>query len=92
MLIPMVTFSASIHENIGISANILSVSSMEQLNRFDFGTVDIAFLDVMIGSKATGIEAAKKIHFARNDAVLIFVTASVEFAPQAFEVQAFRYL
>lgn len=79
-------------KNIGISADVVSVSSMEQLNGFDFSTIDIAFLDVMIGQKATGIELAKEIHAARKDAVLIFVTASVEFAPQAFEVQAFRYL
>lgn len=79
-------------ENAGLSADLVSVSSVEQLSRFDFSTIDIAFLDVMIGQKATGIEIAKKLHSAQKDAVLIFVTSSVEFAPQAFEVQAFRYL
>lgn len=79
-------------ENAGINADILSVSGVEQLNRFDFSTIDIALLDVVIGQKSIGIKVAKEIHSARKDAVLIFVTASVEFAPQAFEVQAFRYL
>lgn len=52
---------------------------------------DAIFLDVLMGS-ANGMELAQKVRAVNADAVLVFVSAFVEYAPKGFKVNAFRYL
>lgn len=54
---------------------------------------DIFFLDIDFDGKTyTGIDIARKIRQFQQQAVVIFVTNFIEYAPEGYEVQAFRYL
>ena len=54
---------------------------------------DIAFLDVDFSGKSyTGIDIARTLREKRRDTVILFVTNFPEYAPEGYEVQAFRYL
>lgn len=53
---------------------------------------DILFLDIDFNDKKyTGIDVARKIRDARQSAIIIFLTNYIEYAPEGYEVQAFRY-
>lgn len=52
---------------------------------------DIAFLDLDMNDM-NGIELARNLRKVRPDAVIIFVTNFIQYAPEGYEVQAFRYL
>ncbi len=76
-----------------ISANILVCNSAEEIGRETLSSCDVAFLDVDFkGKNYNGIDIARELRGLRNDAVIVFVTNYVEFAPEGYEVQAFRYL
>lgn len=54
---------------------------------------EIFFLDIDFkGKQYTGIDLAKRIREVSPNAVLVFVTNFIEYAPEGYEVQAFRYL
>lgn len=54
---------------------------------------DIALLDIDFEKKEyTGIDLAKELRIQRKDAVIIFITNFIEYAPEGYEVQAFRYV
>ena len=54
---------------------------------------DVFFLDMDFRNKtSSGIDLARKIRKWNQDAILIFVTNYIEYAPEGYEVQAFRYL
>ncbi len=56
-------------------------------------TCDIFFLDIdFSGKKYTGIDIAKRIRCVRQDSIIIFLTNYIEYAPEGYEVQAFRYV
>lgn len=76
-----------------ISAKILVCNSAEEIGRETLVSCDVAFLDVDFkGKNYNGIDIARELRSLRNDAVIVFVTNYVEFAPEGYEVQAFRYL
>lgn len=52
---------------------------------------DLLFLDIDLGA-VNGIEVARRLRRTRPDTVLIFVTNYKEYAPEGYEVNAFRYL
>lgn len=52
---------------------------------------DIVFLDANMG-EISGIEAAKALRAVNQTAVLVYISAFVEFAPMGYGVDAFRYL
>lgn len=52
---------------------------------------DLLFLDIDLGA-TNGIEVARRLRRTRPDMVLIFVTHYKEYAPEGYEVNAFRYL
>ena len=54
-------------------------------------TIDIAFLDIMIGNM-TGVDLAKHIKAAYPHCDIVFCTGYSEYAPQAFELGASDYL
>lgn len=54
---------------------------------------DIFFLDIDFSEKGyTGLDIAKQIRQLRQDSIIIFLTNYIEYAPDGYEVQAFRYL
>lgn len=52
---------------------------------------DIALLDIDMG-ETNGIELARKLRAENENIVIIFITNFIQYAPEGFEVQAFRYL
>ena len=77
----------------GIGAKIHSYSSLEQIGPPILAGCDIAFLDIDFGGKRyTGLDIARKLREVRPDAVIIFVTNYIEYAPEGYEVNAFRYV
>ena len=54
---------------------------------------DIALLDIDFdGADYNGMDVARRLRSIRSDAVIIFVTNFIEYAPEGYEVQAFRYV
>lgn len=54
---------------------------------------DLYFLDIdFSGKRYTGMDIAKEIRRKNQDSIIIFLTNYIEYAPQGYEVQAFRYV
>lgn len=72
---------------------IHTFDSMAQISDQLLSSCDIAFLDIdFMGKKYTGLDIAKRLRTFRKDSIIIFVTNYVEYAPEGYEVQAFRYI
>ena len=77
----------------GVKAKVHSYRSREEIGLPLLSSCDIAFLDIdFTRKKYTGIDIAKELRQVRQDAVIIFVTNYIEYAPEGYEVQAFRYV
>lgn len=75
----------------GISATVSIVDSTNDLHHLNYAIFDLAFLDIDMGD-CNGIDLARKLHEVRPDAVIVFVTNYIEYAPSGYEVNAFRYV
>lgn len=78
-------------EELSVPLTIAEAGTESEIDCLDFSKFDLAFLDVDMGS-ISGIEVARQLRRARPDAVILFVTNYLEYAPEGYEVQAFRYL
>lgn len=77
----------------GVKAKIHAYCSWEEIGTPILDSYDIAILDLDFSDKNyTGIDIAKKLREVRQDSVIIFLTNYVEYAPEGYEVQAFRYI
>lgn len=52
---------------------------------------DIAFLDIDM-PRMNGMELARKLHDIKSNTIIIFITNFIQYAPEGYEVGAFRYL
>lgn len=52
---------------------------------------DIAFLDIDM-PHMSGLELARKLHALHPNLIIIFITNFIQYAPEGYEVGAFRYL
>lgn len=78
---------------LGVSATFHSFTGLEQISDPVLSRCDIAFLDIdFAGKRYNGIDIARKLRSFRKDAVIIFVTNYIEYAPEGYEVNAFRYV
>lgn len=68
----------------GIAATLSIISNTEDLHHLDYTAFDLAFLDVDMG-EYNGVDLARKLHTARPDAVIVFVTNFIEYAPSGYE-------
>ena len=76
-----------------IVAKIFTFSSMEEISDQLLKSCDIAILDIDFSNKNySGIDIARRLRIMRKDAVIIFATNFIEYAPEGYEVQAFRYI
>lgn len=76
-----------------VDSQIHIFDSLESIRSDLLPLADIFFLDIdFAGRQYTGIDIAKKIRSINERAVIIFVTNFVQYAPEGYEVQAFRYL
>lgn len=76
------------------SSKSMTVHCLTDLNAMNTGAIansDILFLDIDLGDK-NGIDLARGMRKRNPEAVLIFVTNFSEYAPEGYEVDAFRYL
>lgn len=72
----------------------MSAQCLTDLDAMDSSALaqcDILFLDIDLGDKS-GIDLARGMLAQNSEAVLIFVTNFNEYAPEGYEVNAFRYL
>lgn len=68
-------------------------SCVEEITEYLLSDCDIYFLDIDFDQKQyNGIDLAKRIRKRNPDAIIIFATNFIEYAPEGYEVQAFRYL
>ena len=72
-----------------ISAKLYSYTQPECVNVLEI--IDIAFLDIDMPGM-NGITLAKNLRLVQPRAVIIFVTNFIQYAPEGYEVKAFRYL
>ncbi len=76
-----------------IDAVIYTYENAEAIPEHLLTSSDIFFLDIdFSGKQYTGIDIARKIRQVRENSVLVFITNFIEYAPEGYEVQAFRYL
>lgn len=68
-------------------------SCVEEIPEHLLSDFNIYFLDIDFDQKQyNGIDLAKRIRACNPDAIIVFVTNFIEYAPEGYEVQAFRYL
>ena len=72
-----------------MGAKLVATSRPEELE--DLSRFDLAFLDIDM-KELNGLTLARRLRAARPDAVIVFITNFVQYAPEGYEVQAFRYL
>lgn len=83
----------SILDSHNIDAEIHVFDSAERISDELLISCDIFFLDIDFTNKQyNGIDIAKRIRQFRQDSVIVFITNFIEYAPEGYEVQAFRYL
>lgn len=76
-----------------IAAEIHIYECAEAIPEPLLASCDLFFLDIDLeNDNYNGIDLARKIRQVRQDSVIIFVTNYIEYAPEGYEVQAFRYL
>lgn len=73
------------------SMSLRSITDITAMNSDVIAQNEIIFLDIDLGEK-NGIELARSMRKINPEAVLIFVTNFSEYAPEGYEVDAFRYL
>lgn len=76
-----------------IGAVIHNFTYAEEIPAHLLSSCEVFFLDIDFhGREYSGIDIARKIRQSNPSAVIIFVTNYIEFAPDGYEVQAFRYV
>lgn len=74
-------------------AKIHSYTNFEQIGQPILASCDIALLDIDFADKKyNGLAIARQLRSLRPDAIIIFITNYIEYAPEGYEVKAFRYL
>lgn len=75
------------------SATIHTFQNPECIPEHILSSGDICFLDIDFpGKEFTGIDTARRIRKLRPNSILIFISNFIEYAPDGYEVHAFRYL
>lgn len=82
-----------IFRSLDIKVKIHSFSSIDSISDQLLSSCDIALLDVDFDNAArNGMDIARRLRKFRKDTVIIFITNYIEYAPEGYEVQAFRYI
>lgn len=82
-----------VQAHLNCSGKVHCFTAMEQIPDSILSGCDIALLDAdFAGKRYSGIDIARKLRQFRPDAVILFVTNYIEYAPEGYEVNAFRYL
>lgn len=79
--------------SLNVTAKVHAYNCMEQISDPILSSCNIAFLDIDFAHRQyNGLDIAQKLRCFRKDAIIIFVTNFIEYAPRGYEVQAFRYM
>lgn len=74
-------------------AKIQTFSDAQQISRDTLARCDIALLDIDFENASyNGMDIARQLRKFQNDAIIIFATNFIEYAPEGYEVKAFRYV
>lgn len=77
----------------GFQIKIYELHCAEEIGTEVLSSCDIAFLDIDFeGRDYNGIDIARRLRSLQNDAVIVFITNYIEYAPAGYEVRAFRYI
>lgn len=84
---------AAFLEEKQVKAKLHRFQYMEEISDQMMASCDIAFLDIDYNARNyTGMDIARRLRQFRKDAIIIFVTNFIEYAPEGYEVQVFRYI
>lgn len=84
---------SAVFQKLGVKAKVYPFLSMAELSDQMLSGCDVALLDIDYNDQNyNGIDIAKRLRQFRKDAIIIFVTNFIEYAPEGYEVQAFRYI
>ena len=76
-----------------IKIKIHAFSDVSQISTQILSSCDLALLDIDFDKlNYSGMDLARRLRALRKDAVIIFITNYIEYAPEGYEVQAFRYI
>lgn len=82
-----------VFQKLGIKAKVYKFQAMAEISDQMLSGCDIALLDIDYNDQNyNGLDIAKRLRQFRKDAIIIFVTNFIEYAPEGYEVQAFRYI
>lgn len=80
-------------DRVGLSAMIRTFGEQAEIPAHCYEDCSIALLDIDFREQSyNGLDIAKRLRQVNREAVIIFITNYVEYAPEGYEVQAFRYL
>lgn len=83
----------NIFKEMDIKVKIHCFSDANLISNHILSSCDIAFLDIDFAKKNyNGIDLGRRLREFRKDAIIIFVTNFIEYAPEGYEIQAFRYI
>lgn len=74
-----------------LNNSVLTYHSGAQLLMADLSCVDVLFLDIDMPD-FNGIDTAYQLRKRYSDLILVFVTGLIEYAPEGYRVNAYRYL
>lgn len=78
---------------LNTSADIHLFTNFHELTDEQLAVCDIAFLDIdFVGHDRNGLDIARKLREVNDHALIFFITNFIEYAPEGYEVQAFRYI
>lgn len=84
---------ASFFDSIGLKVKLHSYTYPEEISDYMLRSCDIAIFDIdYVDHAHNGLDLAKRLRQLKADAIIIFATNYVEYAPEGYEVQAFRYV
>ena len=93
MIEAMQTTTESVLKKANVKARILTFLDAASISEQILSNCDIALLDIDFdGAAYNGMDIAQKIRALGADTVIIFVTNFIEYAPEGYEVRAFRYI
>ena len=78
---------------LGEKVSISKYTNADMIGTAALATADLALLDVDLEKKDyNGVDLARRLRAAQPDCVIVFITNYLDYAPEGYEVQAFRYV
>lgn len=93
MLSKMKNIVEEVLADVQTKAKIQTFSDAQQISRDTLASCDIALLDIDLDNTSfNGMDVARQLRKFQNNAIIIFATNFIEYAPEGYEVKAFRYV